>query len=105
MLHKTMPCKKKLCGLSRAAPGTSKAKVGKLYSKAEKELKKKAEEVKEAKIDEEPFPTPQSESDGDTKDDDEEVEEGPMTEEQRLEAFFWSTSWKSKRSRFLTKWQ
>ena len=54
-----MPRKKKSCGLSRAAWGTSKAKVGKRYSKAEIDLKKKAEEAKEAKIEEEPFPTPQ----------------------------------------------
>jgi hypothetical protein len=77
----------KLSGVSRAAQG-SRLKAGKLYSKAEKKLKKKAEEAKEAKINEEPFPTPQSESDGNTKDDDKEVEEGPMTEEQRLEASF-----------------
>ena len=64
-------------------------------------MKKKAEEAKEATIDEEP----QSESDGGTEDDNGEVENGPMTEEQRLEAFFWRKSWKSKRSPFLTKWQ
>jgi hypothetical protein len=63
-------------------------------------VKKKAEAAKEATIDEEPQP----ESDGGTTDD-EEVENGPMTEEQRLEAFFWSKSWKLKRSPFLTKWQ
>jgi hypothetical protein len=38
-------------------------------------MKKKVEEAEEAKIDEKHFPAPQSESDGDTKDDNEEFDD------------------------------